>query len=189
MGKGLIIAGIVALGLLLLGGSCTAKYIGFRQEAVSHENTIDADDKDILNVDTVLTNNLKTQGLPIAEYKDLIKESFKMANESRYGKSGSQAAMQWIKEQNPQIDSSIFKKLQTVVEIGYAKFESAQRSKIEHGRAYKSFIEREQQIPIWGSIVTAGFPRKPWDQLLQIYISGETKEMKETGIQKAKTLR
>lgn len=179
---------IVGLGigafLLITFGGCAVSYINFRQECVTFENNISAQDKEMQNVDTEITNSLITQGLSAKEYGKLVKEAVIAANSGRYGQDGSKAMMQWIREQNPTIDADIFKKIMVSAEAGYAKFAGAQRRKIDLARSYKNMIERKQQIPIWGSIVTSGFPRKPWETLESIIVSEDTAETWKTGIKK-----
>jgi hypothetical protein len=182
MNKGLIISGVVALGVLLLGGSCMGSYVSTRQTYVGFETDINAQDKEMQNVDTEVTNSLQTQGLAVGEYKDLVVNAIKVANSGRYGADGSKAMMQWIKEQNPTIDSDIFKKIMVAAESGYAKFAAAQRKKIDLARVYRKSVEQEQQVPIWGSIVTSGFPRKSWDELERVIVSEDTAKTWKTGI-------
>ena len=184
MKLGLIIGGAVVALLLIVGMCCTVSYISFRQDCVSFENNISAQDKEMQNVDTEVTNTLITQGLSAKEYGKLVKDAIKAANSGRYGADGSKAMMQWIKEQNPNIDADIFKKFMKAAEAGYAKFAAAQRKKIDLARSYKNLIERKQQIPIWGSIVTSGFPRKPWEDFERIIVSEDTAETWKTGIKK-----
>lgn len=185
MSKALIITlTVLAAVLLFLGVSCS-DYIGFRQTCVTFENNISAQDKEMQNVDTEITNSLKTQGLAVNEYGKLVKDAIVAANSGRYGADGSKAMMQWIKEQNPTIDSTVFKKIMIAAEAGYGKFASAQRRKIDQAREYKNLIETKQQIPLLGSIWTSGFPRKPWEEFEKIIVSESTAETWSTGKKKA----
>ena len=43
--------------------------------------------------------------------KDDMKEVIETALTARYGQDGSKATWQWIKEQNPSVDPSLYKKL------------------------------------------------------------------------------
>ena len=169
----------------LLGLASCSSYIGFRQNCVSFENNIAAQDREMQNVDTEVNNSLRTQGLSAKEYGKLCIEAIQAANTGRYGADGSRAMMQWIKEQNPTIDAGIFKRIMVAAEAGYAKFAAAQRHKIDLDREYKNLVERKQQIPIVGSIWTAGFPRKSWEEFERVIVSGDTKKTWETGIKEA----
>lgn len=184
MSKGLIIT-LIAIGavLLLCMGSCSS-YIGFRQQCVAYENNIGAQDKEMQNVNSEVTKSLTTQGLSANEYGKLVVGAIKAANTGRYGADGSKAMMQWIKEQNPTIDASVFKRIMVAAEAGYAKFSAAQRRKIDLAREYKNLVEQKQQVPLVGAIWTAGFPRKPWTELERIIVTEDTAEAWKTGIAK-----
>lgn len=169
----------------LLGFVSCSSYIGFRQNCVSFENNIAAQDREMQNVDTEVNNSLRTQGLSAKEYGKLCIDAIKAANTGRYGADGSKAMMQWIKEQNPSIDAGIFKRIMVAAEAGYAKFAAAQRRKIDLAREYKNLIERKQQVPVIGSIWASGFPRKPWEAFERVIVSGDTKKTWETGVKDA----
>jgi hypothetical protein len=183
--KGTIITIALALAAVLGGIGLFFSYVSFRQDCVSYETAIAAQDKEMQNVDTKLTNSLKTQGLAVNEYKSLVIDAFKAANSGRYGQDGSKAMLQFIKEQNPNIDASLLKKLMVCAESGYAEFASAQTFKIDKVRAYKTMVEREQQVPLWGAIVTSGFPRKPWEEFERVIVSGDTQKTWATGVKEA----
>ena len=177
---------LVALGaVLLLGGLTCSSYIGFRQTCVTFENNIGAQDREMKNVDTEITNSLITQGLSAQEYSKVVIGAIQAANTGRYGADGSKAMMQWIKESNPQIDASIFKKIMIAAEAGYSKFSAAQRRKIDIAREYRNLVETKQQVPLIGSIWTSGFPRKPWGELERVIVSEDTAKTFDTGIKKA----
>lgn len=187
MSKLTIIWLAISAAVLVALGSCTASYITTRQGYVSLEVAISAQDREMQNVDTELTNNLHTQGLASQMYKQTVIDAFHAANSGRYGADGSKAMFQFIKEQNPNIDAGIYRKLMICAEAGYAKFTAAQRKKIDLCRVYRSKVERAQVIPIWGGMVTAGFPRKSWDEMERTIVSQETQDTWKTGVQKAKT--
>ncbi len=56
------------------------------------------------------------------KYSEDFKEIYKGMMTGRYGEKGSQAMWQWIKEQNPQIDASLYAKLMTTVEAQRTTF-------------------------------------------------------------------
>lgn len=182
MSKGLIIGLAIAAVALVGGGGILSKYVGKHQTYVGYENAIDAQDKEMQNVDTEVTQSLQVQGLAANQYGDLVKDAIKAANSGRYGADGSKAMMQWIKEQNPTIDPSIFKKIMVAAEAGYAKFAAVQKTKIDLARAYKTEYDQTAQVPLWGSFVNGGFPRKPFSEFEKIVVSGETKRTFETGV-------
>lgn len=60
------------------------------------------------------------------KYSNDFKEIYKGMMTGRYGEKGSQAMWQWIKEQNPQIDASLYAKLMTTVEAQRTAFSRRQ---------------------------------------------------------------
>ena len=60
------------------------------------------------------------------KYSKDFKEIYKGMMTGRYGQEGSKAMWQWIKEQNPQIDASLYAKLMTTVEAQRTTFSRKQ---------------------------------------------------------------
>lgn len=67
-----------------------------------------------------------------------LTELFSSANESRYGADGSQAAFQWIQEQNPNLDPAVYLQVQRIIEAGRLDFERAQTRLIDVRRVYET---------------------------------------------------
>lgn len=57
---------------------------------------------------------------------------------ARYGEDGSKAMFQMIQEQNPQLDSAVYTKLQQAIESGRDDFQLAQKRLIDLKRVYKT---------------------------------------------------
>lgn len=172
--KWAIIGGIIAVVILLLGGmSCS-----YRNDFVRSENAIIFQDKEMQNVFTIMVNNMKSQGLNQTAYKDAVIQAIDKAIQGRYGANGAQQAILFLKEDNPKIDPATYTKMANVIEAGYARFEAAQRKKIDLVRIYKN---KAEMFPgaLFASIL--GFPRKPWEELERIITSGTTKKTWETG--------
>jgi len=138
----------------------------------SKEIEINAVDKDMQNVHASIYKQMKAQGMSVEKYGDMVIEALKVSMTGRYGANGSQAAMQWIKEQNPNIDSKMFQKLQQIIEAGYNKFEAIQRKKIDMTATYEKVATN---IPGVIFAKAMGFPRKPFEELGRIITSKETK--------------
>jgi len=170
MKKALVFVGIIAV--------IAVVFIGVYNSCIRFENQISAVDKDMQNVHASMFNNMKSQGIAVEKYGDLVIKALEVAMSGRYGKDGSQAGMQWIKEQNPSIDPKIFSKLQVVMEAGYNKFEATQRTKIDVVKSYKNHIQTFPNNILSGVF---GFPRKSWADLESIITTAETKKTWEKG--------
>ena len=168
-----IIIGLIAI--IFIG---IVWFAGTYNGLVRQENSIVAAHEDLQNVHASIFNQIKSQGLSVEKYGDMVTKAINAAIEGRYGKNGSQAAMQWIQENNPTIDSKVFEKLQVVIEAGYNKFEEAQRTKIDKIRVYDNTLDSFFTGFVAKSIM--GFPKKVTADMRKTITSAETSEMMKT---------
>lgn len=98
----------------------------------------------------------------------------------RYGEDGSDAQWQWIQENIPEFDASMYKEIQTIIEAGRTKFENAQTELVDRKRAYQ--IELDS---LWSGMMLgmAGYPKINLDDY-KIITSEHAKEAFETGVDK-----
>lgn len=89
-------------------------------------------------------------------YADDVQRVTREAIEGRYGENGSQAMFQWLQEQNPQLDPSLYKQIQQVIEAGRTNFENGQRRQIDIRRQYQTELGSFWS-GIWLRI--AGYPK------------------------------
>lgn len=156
MGKwiGFGIVGAVILGLVMAFASTYNK-------AVRLENTIIAAHEDSQNVLGQHAPKLK-EALGVTELQtDSLLKLFSASNEARYGKDGSKATMQWIKEQNPNLDQSNYGKIITMLEASRNDFANAQKVKIDKVRTYRDMTRSFFTGTILG---IAGFPKPAVDK-------------------------
>ena len=100
---------------------------------ISYQNTYERIDEDILAQYKKIESNyekmsriiLQQAGI-VGKYSDDFKNIYKGMMQGRYGKDGSKAMFQWIKEQNPQIDSALYAKLMTTIEAQRTGFDRQQ---------------------------------------------------------------
>ena len=71
------------------------------------------------------------------KYKDGLKEVFTAAIQGRYGKNGSKATWAWLQEHNPNLDASVYTKIQQVIEGGRKTFEVNQKMLIDKKQVYQ----------------------------------------------------
>ncbi len=103
---------------------------------ISYQNTYERIDQDILAQYKKIESNYEKMSRVILQqagilnkYSTDFREIYKGMMQGRYGKDGSKAMWQWIKEQNPQIDSALYAKLMTTVEAQRTGFDR-QQSKV-----------------------------------------------------------
>lgn len=118
-------------------------------------------------------------------YKNDLKEVMSSALSSRYGSDGSKANMQWIKEHAINFDSSMYTKIQQVMEAGRNEFQVAQTRLIDEKRAYVTSLETLPGKWIYGMM---GFPSVNLDKYKPV-LAADTSKVFETGVQAPVKLR
>lgn len=162
---------IVVLAIL---GILFGTYITYNNKYVSLKNLIAAKQLDIENNYDAMWKIISQQAQITNEYKNSFKEIYIGIMEGRYqndnGKPGS--LMNWIKEANPQFDSSLFKNLMVSVEANRKEFMNKQTQIIDMGRE----MDNLQSM----------FPSKffvPQDKIeIKIITSTKAKRSLETGV-------
>ena len=102
------------------------------------ERQIEAAYEDNQNVLSQYTLKIQEMAQVPAMYKDDLKEVYTAAITGRYGKDGSTAMFQWLKEHNPNFSDKLYTKIQQVMEAGRNKFEHSQTRLIDLKRQYKT---------------------------------------------------
>ncbi len=156
MGKGLLIALGVLLfvGLFVVGALMTV--LGWYNTAIQMETTITAQYDQDRNNYAKMFNSLKEAAQVPEMYIDGLKQVYDSALKGRYGKDGSKAVFQWIKEVNPHVDSSLYTKLQSMIEANRNAFEANQKSLIDKRQVYEIFLK---QMPRGFVLQLMGFPK------------------------------
>jgi len=101
--------------------------------SISYQNSYERIDQDIQAQYKKIESNYEKMSRVILQqagilnkYSTDFKDIYKGMMQGRYGKDGSKAMWQWIKEQNPQIDASLYAKLMTTVEAQRTGFDRQQ---------------------------------------------------------------
>lgn len=112
-----------------------------------------------------------------AMMRDDIKEVFTAALQGRYGENGSQAVFQWIQEQNPQIDSSVYTKIQQAMEAFRNEFRTAQTALLDQCRTYET-----NRGYVWSGfwLRLAGYPKMDIDKMCTIVTTDKARQTFET---------
>jgi hypothetical protein len=157
MSKGLIVA-LSILAVVLLGvGVVATSYIGAYNAGNRYENLLEGFNRNNENI-------LAQYGQKIAEAAQVpkmqsqdLKDLFSGANAARYGADGSKAAMQWLKEQNPNLDQSTYVQLQRMIEAGRNEFTVSQTKLVDVRRQYETELGSFYR-GFWLGV--AGYPKK-----------------------------
>lgn len=153
------LAKVVLVFFILFASSCTIVGVSFYStynDLVTQEEGISAQYKQNMNNYDNMWKKFKEASQVNAMYANDLKAVFDSAISARYGKDGSQAAMQWLKEHNPNFDSAMYQKLQAMIESGRNSFESNQKMLIDKKQMYQAEIRRFPTVVIAAIL---GFPK------------------------------
>lgn len=176
MSKSLIaVIGIFVI-ILMFGGYIVGTVISFNNTAIRMENGISAQyEQNKNNYDNYFKKLKEVAQVPEMYIKDM-KKLWDGVMTGRYGTEGSKAMFQFIQEQNPTVDASLYKKIQDIIESGRNSFEADQKMLIDKKNSYDNF---RQIFP--NNIITEflGFPKIDLTKYA-IVTSQETEQAFET---------
>jgi hypothetical protein len=132
-----VLGGILGA-IVLISISLFASYVGAYNNANAYEKQIIAVYDNNKNILTQYTNRVQEVAQVPALQRDDLMAVVTAALQGRYGNNGSQATFQWIQEQNPQINSSVYINLQEVITAGRISFQDNQTKLLDLKRAYET---------------------------------------------------
>ena len=150
--------------------------IGVNNNCVRLEEKIEAQYKQNQNNYDNYFKKLKEIAQVPSMYANDLKKLWDGVMRGRYGGNGSKATWQWLKEKNPQLDVSLYKKIQSVIEAGRSDFEQNQKMLLDMKREYKVYIKT---FPTGFIAKILGYPEKDLDKM-DIVTSEETDKMFKT---------
>ena len=175
----------VVVGLVGLIGIVFMSYVSAYNAANRMENQIVATFEDNKNVLAQYSNRIaEAAQIPAMQRDDLV-AVVTAALDARYGEEGSKAMFQFIQEQNPNIDSSVYTQLQRMIEAGRIDFATAQTRLIDQKRVYETALGSFWQ-GMWMRV--AGYPKINLDDY-KIVTNSRTEEAFKTGIEEPMKLR
>jgi hypothetical protein len=174
------ILGVLLVGLLLVGVTIMGTYTSAHDSAVNAETTITKLDKDSENVLSTVTLTIQETAGVASMYAGDLKDTLRTTFQSRNGPDGNKAVVQWIKEQNPTLNSKLYLKIQDVIEGGRKEFQIAQSRKLEACGTYENMLGW-----FWrGKLLSfAGFPRLDLKKSCQVVSDSKTAAAFDTGKQ------
>lgn len=173
---GILTAGAFALGMMWI----SAANLGNRSEVEIKK--VWENNQNVLGQYTLKVQEIAS--VP-AIYKDDLQSVMVNVMQARMGKDGSKALFQFFKEQNIPFDSSMYTKIQQVIEAGRNEFQVAQTRLVDVKAAYE---ERLGSIPQGLFLHLAGYPKIDLEKYKPV-VAGDTRQAFETGVQSAIKLR
>lgn len=176
---GVILFAAVIIGVML--------FVGAYNKGNEFENMINTKYRDNKNVLSQYSLRIVEMVKVSDKYKDALAETIKAAIEGRYGENGSQATWQWIQENNPTIDPSLYAKVQSEISTGRKEFEVAQRQLLDKCNVYKTELGY-----LFGGFMLklAGYPKvdadgTTLDKKCTPVVSGHANEAFKSGIEES----
>lgn len=131
-----VVLAIIALAILVGAGSA----IGAYNSGNRFENRIKAVYANNENILSNYTQKVQEAAQVTDMQRDDISKVITAALQSRYGADGAKAVFQAIHEQNPTIDSTVYKKLQEIIQAGRDEFQNNQTTLIDVERSYSTAL-------------------------------------------------
>jgi hypothetical protein len=159
--KKLPIGLIIIAALAVFGIGYAGCALSFRSDCVAAEAGIKAQYKQNQNNYDNMWKKFKEMAQVPEMYVEDLRKVYDSAIGKRYGENGSQAAIQFIQEHNPNFDAGMYAKLQSAIEAGRNGFEADQKQLIDKKRQYEVLLGGTKALFVgfW-----FGFPRIDLDQ-------------------------
>lgn len=179
-----LVLGILAtvIGAIVLGVVvCFTAYIGAANFGNEQEQGLIAQKKNNENILAQYSQKVMEAAQVPEMYRDDVVKVVTKSMEGRYGADGSKATWQWLQEQNPTLDVSVYVKIQQIIESGRNEFQNAQTLLLDKKRVYQTNLGY-----VWTGfwLHTAGFPKidlSKFDAVSNDYASKAFETLKEDG--------
>lgn len=149
------LGGVVAVGgLLAVVAGVSA--VGINNQCVGQEQGLTARYKNNKNVYDTFTKKVKEVAQVPDMYTQDLKSVITADVSGRYGKDGSKAVFQFLKEHNVSLDASLYKQVQQVIESGRNEFQVNQTELLDRKRVYETYLNTFPQSLVAKFL---GFPK------------------------------
>ena len=181
-----VIALLIVLGAFVLGaGIALAAYVSAANYGNVAENQLTAQWENNKNILGQYTLKVQEAASVPEMYKNDLTEVMTKAMSAKYGADGSKAVFQWLKDANIPFDSTLYTKIQQIVEAGRNEFQTAQTVLIDTKRTYKDnlgFVWRGFWLKL------AGYPKIDLEKFKAV-VAADTEQAFTTGVQAPVKLR
>jgi uncharacterized protein (UPF0333 family) len=156
MSTGLKIGIILGTLFFVLMFGVVGSYISYANYGARTEATLEAKLENNENIYANGTQKIIEMAQVPSMYVDAVSRVTKDAISGRYGQDGSKAVFQMLKEQNPNIESGMFVKIQQTIEAFRNEFQNNQTAMIDMKRSYKTQLNL-----VWSGfwLHIAGYPK------------------------------
>jgi len=157
-GSAMIVLAIVGAVISIFVVSIFSMYVSAYNYGNASDNALEAAYTNNQNILAQYGQKIQEAAQIPAMQRDDVAKVLMGAVGARYGKNGSQASMQWIKEQNPSLSPELYTKLQQLIEAGRDEFKNSQTELIDKKRSYSTELGSFMR----GTFLRiAGYPKKP----------------------------
>lgn len=155
--SGALIAVLAMFGFLfVVGGFVVMSYISAANYGNRMENALLTKVDNNQNIYANGTQKIIEIAQVPAMYVEDVTKVTQAAIGGRYGADGSKAVFQMLREQNPQLDASMYKKIQQVIEEFRNEFQNNQTAMLDMRNTYKTALGTVWQ-GMW--LKFAGYPK------------------------------
>lgn len=173
-----VVLGVLTI-MLFIAISVVVSYVSAANKGNRMEVTLNTTWTNNQNILGQYTLKLQEVASVPEMYKNDLKEIVSAEMSGRYGTDGSKANMQWIKEHSQNFDSSMYTKVQQVVEAGRNEFQNAQTRMLDEKRVYETDLGS-----VWTGfwLKVAGYPKIDLTKFKPV-VAKDTAKVFETGVQ------
>ena len=178
------IIGAIAVGFVAV--AVIGSYVSAANQGNRLEVAISAKYQDNENVYASGSQKIVEIAQVPAMYVEDITKVTTAAIGGRYGADGSKAVFQMLREQNPQLDSSMYKKIQQVIESFRDEFKNSQTALLDQCRNYET-LRGNVWSGFWLNL--ARYPKKDITKMCTIVTTDKARQTFETKRDTGITLR
>ena len=185
MSKGLIISGVMAATVVAVGAWGVLTYVSFANQGNRMEIALKTKHENLGNVLSSGYQQISGVVQVTEMAKDDLKEVFTAAITAREGEDGSKAIFKMVTESNPNVDASLYREVQRVVQATKKEYQSEQTAFLMQKANYKEALGT-----VWGGwwLKTAGYPKVDPDSY-KIVVTSKASTALQTGVEEEIVLR